>query len=126
MLVTACGATSMDPPRAPVTTSRNEARATAPTAETPNPPRAAPPISTTALRDPETRANEQRTADEREERFSADRQIAELERAVVLYREFIERAGDDPIYAEAVKRSRERIRDISDAVPFLRENMPTR
>ena len=55
-----------------------------------------------------------------------DRQIAALERAVVLYREFIERAGDDPIYAEAVKRSRERIRDISDAVPFLRENFPSR
>ena len=125
-LVTACGASSKEPPRVPVTMSRSEAQATAPTAEKPSSPTAAPPVSTAALADPEARAREQRAAEEGEERFSVDRQIAALERAVVLYREFIERAGDDPIYAEAVKRSRERIRDLSDAVPFLRENFPSR
>lgn len=96
------------------------------TAEKPSAPTTDPPISSAALSDPDARAREQRAAEEREQRFSAERQIAALERAVVLYREFIERAGDDPVYAEAVKRSRERIRDISDAVPFLRENMPNR
>jgi hypothetical protein len=45
--------------------------------------------------------------------------IAELERALELYETFIARAGDDPAYAEAITRSRERIADIRDTLIFL-------
>jgi len=57
----------------------------------------------------------------RDERFSTDRQIAALEHAILLYRQFLERAGDDPQYAEAAKRSRERIEDARATLTFLRQ-----
>jgi hypothetical protein len=56
----------------------------------------------------------------RDERFSTDRQIAALEHAILLYREFLGRAGDDPRYADAAKRSRERIEDAKQTLDFLR------
>jgi hypothetical protein len=56
----------------------------------------------------------------RDERFSTDRQVAALERAIALYRQFLERAGDDPRFSEAVKRSRDRIADAQQTIEFLR------
>jgi len=57
----------------------------------------------------------------RDERFSVDRQVSELERAIGLYRQFLERAGDDPRFADAVKRSRERVADAEQTIVFLRQ-----
>jgi hypothetical protein len=55
----------------------------------------------------------------RDERFSTDRQVAELRRAIGLYQQFIERAEGDPTFAEAVKRSRDRIKDAEETIAFL-------
>jgi hypothetical protein len=55
----------------------------------------------------------------RDERFSTDRQVAELRRAIALYQQFIERAGTDPAFSEAVKRSRDRIEDAEATIAFL-------
>jgi hypothetical protein len=46
---------------------------------------------------------------------------AMLCKAVSLYREFIDRAGSDPTYAEAARRSRERIADIEAILTFRAE-----
>jgi len=54
-------------------------------------------------------------------RFAVTRQVTALERAIELYRAFIERAGDDPRYAEAVQRSRARIEDARVTICFLLE-----
>jgi hypothetical protein len=62
----------------------------------------------------------------RDERFSADRQIAELERAIGLYRQFLERAGDDPRFAGAVARSRDHIADAQQTIAFLRQQSGVR
>jgi hypothetical protein len=56
-----------------------------------------------------------------DERFAVTRQVTALERAIELYRTFIERAGDDPRYAEAVVRSRDRIDDARVTICFLLE-----
>ena len=54
----------------------------------------------------------------------------QLEKASRQYREFIGKAGSDKEFAEAVKRSKDRIQDIDDMVKFIREgekaakNMP--
>jgi hypothetical protein len=56
-----------------------------------------------------------------DERFAVTRQVTALERAIELYRAFIERAGDDPRYAEAVQRSRGRIEDARMTICFLLE-----
>jgi hypothetical protein len=56
-----------------------------------------------------------------DERFTVARQVTALERAIELYREFIERAGDDPRYAEAVRRSKGRIEDATLTICFLLE-----
>lgn len=55
----------------------------------------------------------------RDERFVVDRQVTELRRAILLYRQFIERAGDNPEMAAAVKKSRERIEDAERTIEFL-------
>jgi len=53
-----------------------------------------------------------------------------LEKAAAQYREFIQKAGSDEVYAEAVKRSKDRSQDIEDTVKFIKEgeeakkNMP--
>jgi len=57
----------------------------------------------------------------RDARFSVDRQIVALERAIDLYKQFLERAGDEPRYAEAAQRSRDRIADAEQTIAFLRE-----
>jgi hypothetical protein len=55
----------------------------------------------------------------RDERFATDRQVAELRRAIALYRQFLERAEGDPQFSDAVKRSRERIEDAERTITFL-------
>jgi hypothetical protein len=52
-------------------------------------------------------------------RFEVDRQVAELQRAVLLYRQFIERADGQPEMQAAVKKSRERIEDACQTISFL-------
>ncbi len=44
-----------------------------------------------------------------------------LEKAAKQYREFIQKAGSDDVYAEAVKRSKDRSQDIEDTVKFIKE-----
>jgi hypothetical protein len=51
----------------------------------------------------------------------ADRRFIEnAERAIGEYSEFIARAGDSAEYAPAVKRSREQIEDLREAINFVR------
>jgi lipoprotein NlpI len=47
--------------------------------------------------------------------------IPGLEKAVSQYSAFVEKAGDDPVFAQAVKRSKERSQDISDTIKFIKE-----
>ncbi|HEX6766580.1 MAG TPA: hypothetical protein VF103_13900 [Polyangiaceae bacterium] len=80
---------------------------------------------------PENRAEPRRGADASrsndlatsaiEDRFAVQRQVTALERAIELYQTFIERAGDDPRYTEAVQRSRGRIEDARLTICFLLE-----
>jgi hypothetical protein len=55
----------------------------------------------------------------RDERFASDRQVGELKRAIALYQQFIDRAGGDPRYVEAVRRSQQRIDDAKKTIEFL-------
>jgi hypothetical protein len=55
----------------------------------------------------------------RDERFATDRQVAELRKAITLYRQFIDRAAGDPRFAEAVRRSQGRIDDAEKTIEFL-------
>jgi hypothetical protein len=56
-----------------------------------------------------------------DDRFAVTRQVTALERSIELYQTFIERAGDDPRYEEAVRRSRGRIDDARVTICFLLE-----
>lgn len=47
--------------------------------------------------------------------------IPMLEKASQLYRQFIDKAGSDPAFADAVKRAKERSVDIDDTVKFIKE-----
>jgi len=53
--------------------------------------------------------------------FEVDRQVTETTRAIALYERFIELAGDDPRMQDAVRRSRERISDLREAIGFILE-----
>jgi len=44
-----------------------------------------------------------------------------LGKASEQYQAFIEKAGDDPVYAQAVKRSKDRMQDIQDTIKFIKE-----
>lgn len=44
-----------------------------------------------------------------------------LEKASEQYRAFVEKASDDPVFAAAVKRSKERTQDIDDTIKFIKE-----
>ncbi len=44
-----------------------------------------------------------------------------LQKASEQYQAFIEKAGDDPVYAQAVKRSKDRMQDIQDTIKFIKE-----
>ncbi|MCC6214787.1 MAG: hypothetical protein IT376_07960 [Polyangiaceae bacterium] len=50
----------------------------------------------------------------------AAKTIPILEAAAGLYRQFISKAGADPVFADAVKRSKERAQDIEDMIKFLK------
>lgn len=50
----------------------------------------------------------------------AAKTIPILEAAAGLYRQFISKAGADPVFADAVKRSKERAQDIEDTIKFLK------
>jgi hypothetical protein len=49
-------------------------------------------------------------------------QAAQLRRTIALYRQFLERAADDPAYAPAVQRSREQIRDATAILEMLEQS----
>jgi lipoprotein NlpI len=46
-----------------------------------------------------------------------------LSKASEQYQAFIEKAGDDPVYAQAVKRSKDRMSDINDTIKFIKEGV---
>jgi hypothetical protein len=52
--------------------------------------------------------------------------IRTLRRAASLYATFIEKAGQDPSYADAVRRSRERLADIEQTIDFLEKGLAER
>jgi len=52
--------------------------------------------------------------------------LRETERSIALYRQFIERAGDDPSYAEEVNRSRQQIEDLTASAIFVRNGIAAR
>lgn len=54
-------------------------------------------------------------------RFAVAQQVAALERSIELYQAFIDRAGDEPQFAEAVRRSQGRIEDARLTICFLLE-----
>jgi len=110
----ACGSAPAEPARAP---------STAPAAASAPSPRAANegPLPIDAMRQADGIYRDQLATQGRDERFSTDRQIAALKQAILLYQQFLERAGDDPHYAEAAKRSRERIADAEETLTFLRQ-----
>jgi hypothetical protein len=49
-----------------------------------------------------------------------------LKKASQMYREFISKAGADKAYAEAVKRSKDRIEDIDATVQFIEDGEAAR
>jgi Tfp pilus assembly protein PilF len=49
--------------------------------------------------------------------------VTGLTKAADQYKAFIEKAGDDPVYAQAVKRSKDRMEDINDTVKFIKEGV---
>jgi tetratricopeptide (TPR) repeat protein len=51
----------------------------------------------------------------------SSKSVPALKQAVVKYREFIGKAKGQPAYAEAVKRSGERAKDIEDTIKFIEE-----
>ncbi|HEV8246612.1 MAG TPA: hypothetical protein VGP93_12625 [Polyangiaceae bacterium] len=54
------------------------------------------------------------------------RVIAELAKAFGLYQQFIDKAGSDEAYAQAVTRSKERMEDIRSTLIFLRQGIAER
>jgi tetratricopeptide (TPR) repeat protein len=52
--------------------------------------------------------------------------IPTLEKAASQFRDFVTKAGDDPVFAAAVKRSNERVEDIEDTIKFLKEGEEAR
>jgi Tfp pilus assembly protein PilF len=47
--------------------------------------------------------------------------VPALEKAAQQYTAFIEKAGDDPVFEKAVKRSKERSTDITDTIKFIKD-----
>ena len=88
---------------------------------------ASAPLAQRSASESERSAEPPRAPAEASEEASSDQAFLDnTRRTVALYREFIERAGNDEQYAEAVKRSRERIRDLEDASVFVRSGMAER
>jgi hypothetical protein len=102
----------------------NFARTDARDAKAPRSPEAGArraPLGTVADADRAAAAEQARLDSAAAEPVPVETQIQALERAIGLYREFIARAEGDPAMAEAVARSRDRIKDASDALIFLRQ-----
>lgn len=70
---------------------------------------------------PESYYNEAILTHEFRAKRAGDKAIPVLEKAAGQYRDFVQKAGDDPVFGPAVKRSNERIQDIEDTIKFLRE-----
>jgi hypothetical protein len=51
--------------------------------------------------------------------FEIDRQVVELRRAILLYRQFLDRAGGRPELEPAVRKSHEAIADLKATLDFL-------
>jgi Tfp pilus assembly protein PilF len=49
--------------------------------------------------------------------------VTGLTKASEQYQAFIEKAGDDPVFAQAVKRSKDRMSDINDTIKFIKEGV---
>lgn len=79
---------------------------------------------------PETYYNEAILTQEFRAKRAGDKPIPVLKKAASQYREFIAKAGNDEVFAEAVKRSKDRSQDIEDTIKFIEEgeeakkNMP--
>ena len=116
----ACSSAPPEPARAPASTHTAGAPAPAATTAHANDDLPAPPPAA-AMAEADALYRDQLATQGRDERFSTDRQIAALNQAILLYQQFIDRAGDDPRYAEAVKRSRDRIADAQATLGFLRQ-----
>lgn len=73
---------------------------------------------------PEAYYNEAILTQEYKAKSGADalKSIPTLEQASAQYEAFIGKAGGEDVYAEAVKRSKDRVTDISDTIKFLRES----
>jgi tetratricopeptide (TPR) repeat protein len=61
------------------------------------------------------------TQEYRAKRQTSGSAVPMLEKASAQYRDFISKAGSDPVFAQAVKRSKERTQDIDDMVKFIKE-----
>ena len=72
---------------------------------------------------PETYYNEAILTQEFKAKGSQEKAIPALEQAAKIYQQFIAKAGNDPAFAEAVKRSKERTQDINDMVKFIKEGI---
>ena len=81
----------------------------------------APPVAREADTPPEGARTNELAAPAADDRFAVARQVAALERSIELYQMFIERAGEDPQYTEAVRRSEGRIEDARLTICFLLE-----
>jgi tetratricopeptide (TPR) repeat protein len=75
---------------------------------------------------PETYYNEAILTHEFRAKRAGDKAPPILEKAANQYRDFVTKAGDEPVFAQAVKRSKERIEDIEDTLKFLREGEEAR
>ena len=75
---------------------------------------------------PEAYYNEAILTHEFRAKRSGDKAIPVLEKAAGQYQDFVSKAGDDPVFAAAVKRSKERIQDIQDTITFLKEGEKAR
>lgn len=49
--------------------------------------------------------------------------VTGLTKAAEQYQAFIEKAGDDPVFAQAVKRSKDRTQDINDTIKFIKDGI---
>jgi tetratricopeptide (TPR) repeat protein len=70
---------------------------------------------------PETYYNEAILTHEFRAKRAGDKSIPILEKAAAQYRDFVSKAGDEPVFAAAVKRSKERVEDIEQTIKFIRE-----
>lgn len=117
-IAASCHGSSIPEPSAPRSAaSVAEARGAIPEKGDPN---ALPPSVKSSAAGHSVRANEL-SAPGLDDGFAVTRQVTALERSIELYQMFIERAGDDPQYEEAVRRSRTRIDDAKITICFLLE-----